>query len=73
MDVTNVALFEPATHHNIPGVFWTFLNRQRPGAARTAARYSQPLTDPWNFATGYPISEAYWARVKIAGAAAVVC
>jgi hypothetical protein len=67
MDVTRIAYYEPKTHHNIPGVFWTFLNATGPvregGATRTA-----PLSDPWNFATGLPISEAYWARVKIAGA-----
>jgi hypothetical protein len=65
LDATRLAHYEPRTKHNIPGVFWTFLNASGPvneGSLRTG-----PLSDPWNFATGLPISEAYWARVKIAG------
>lgn len=66
MDSTRIAYYDSQTHHNIPGVFWTFLNatglvREGPGTANA------PLSDPWNFVTGLPISEAYWARVKIAG------
>jgi len=60
--------FEPATSHNIPLVFWSFLNASGPvlvGGKQQNAK----LNDPYFYATGYPISEAYWASVKIAGQA----
>jgi len=60
------AYFEPATKHNIPDVFWTLLNQSGPvvdGGKTVNAR----LSDPYFYATGYPIAEAYWASVKIAG------
>ncbi len=54
------------TQHNIPGVFWNFLNQQ--GAVlENGSVANQALNDPWNFATGYPISEAYWATVLVGG------
>ncbi len=61
-----IAYYEPITKHNIPKVFWDFLNQSGPvmnGGKRVIAR----LNDPWFYATGYPIAEAYWAKVKIAG------
>jgi DMSO/TMAO reductase YedYZ molybdopterin-dependent catalytic subunit len=61
-----IALYEPATGHNIPTVFKQFLDLQGPvwvGGKLQTAR----LSDPWFYTTGYPITEAYWAKVKIAG------
>ena len=61
-----IAYYEPATGHNIPQVFWDFLNASGPtwqGGKLVTAR----LNDPWFYAAGLPISEPYWARVKIAG------
>jgi hypothetical protein len=60
--------FEAATKHNIPGVFWTFLNESGPVIinAEGQVRHAR-LTDPYFYATGYPVTEAYWAKVKIAG------
>ncbi|HMA35625.1 MAG TPA: hypothetical protein VKY74_14260 [Chloroflexia bacterium] len=63
---TRLAHYEPRTRHNIPAVFWTFLNARGP-VQEAGGRAIAPLSTPWNFATGLPISEAYWARVKIAG------
>ncbi|MFL5733295.1 MAG: hypothetical protein ACJ78Q_08845 [Chloroflexia bacterium] len=60
------AHYEPITKHNIPGAFWDFLNSVDlvyEGGQTKLRR----LSDPWFYATGYPISEAYWARVRIAG------
>lgn len=64
----NIAHFEPSTSHNIPQAMWDFLNESGPvynsaNGQTTSAR----LSEPWFYATGYPISEPYWARVKIAG------
>jgi hypothetical protein len=60
--------FEAATKHNIPGVFWNFLNESGPVIvnAEGQVRHAR-LTDPYFYATGYPVTEAYWAKVKIAG------
>jgi DMSO/TMAO reductase YedYZ molybdopterin-dependent catalytic subunit len=61
-----VAYYEPATGHNLPTVFKAFLDQQGPvwvsGRLQTAR-----LSDPWFYTTGFPITEAYWAKVKIAG------
>lgn len=46
------AYYSPELGHNIPDVFWNWLNK---------------LDTDWLFAMGYPISEAYWSQVKVAG------
>jgi hypothetical protein len=63
-----IVYFEPSTHHNVPKVIWDFLNQSAPtyDSAAGLVRHAR-LSDPWFYATGYPISEPYWARVKIAG------
>ena len=67
-EAVRYAHYEPATRHNIPAAFWDFLNSVDIiyEGGQTKLRL---LSDPWFYATGYPISEAYWARVKIAGQA----
>jgi hypothetical protein len=60
------AYFEKATGRNVPNVFWDFLNSTGPvmvDGKQTTAR----LSDPYFYATGYPISGAYWMKGKIAG------
>jgi molybdate transport system substrate-binding protein len=63
-----ISYYEPATRHNIPAAFWQYLNQTGPvdvnGKTVTA-----PINTPWYYASGYPITEPYWARVKIAGQA----
>jgi hypothetical protein len=58
--------FEPATRHHIPDVFWRFLNLTGPVMV-DGKKADARLSDPYFYATGYPIAEAYWANVKIAG------
>ncbi|MDQ2809178.1 MAG: glycoside hydrolase [Chloroflexota bacterium] len=60
------ARYEPTLGHNIPTVFAAFQARQ--GLIYQNGRLVQgsivdPLVD-----LGYPISESYWARIRIAGA-----
>jgi hypothetical protein len=62
------AYYEPATRHNIPDVFWSFLNLTGPVMVN-GKKVDARLSDPYFYATGYPIAEAYWANVKIAGVA----
>jgi Tol biopolymer transport system component len=58
--------YEPATRHNIPQVFWQFLN-QSGQVIENGQTVTRQLSVPWFYASGYPVSDAYWARVKIAG------
>ncbi len=66
----NAALtyYEPQTKHNIARVFWAFLNAPGP-VLQNGQTVTAPLSNPWFYAAGYPISEPYWARVKVAGQA----
>ncbi len=64
---TNFVYFDPTTHHNVPKAFWDFLNQSGPtydpGNGQVV---NGRLSDPWFYTTGLPISEPYWAKVKIA-------
>ncbi|HUP27724.1 MAG TPA: hypothetical protein VM409_04755 [Chloroflexia bacterium] len=63
---TDIVYYDDVTKHNIPRAMWDFLNAQ--GLVRRNNQVvTEPLNTPWFYATGRPISDAYWARVKIAG------
>ncbi len=65
---TDLVYFEGRTGRNIPKVFWDFLNAS--GPIYQNGQYSNGLLNqPWYFASGLPLTEAYWANVKIAGKA----
>jgi hypothetical protein len=51
--------------HNIPGVFLDFLTRR--GVVYDNGGFSEQQIIDWLFVTGYPISEPYWARVRVGG------
>lgn len=56
----------PDTMHAVASVFWDFLNSS--GTIFRNGKYVQgKLFSPTFFATGFPITEAYWAQVKVAG------
>ncbi len=57
---------EPTTGYSIPNVFWDYLNTSGPVLVN-GQQVTARLSDPYFYATGYPISNAYWASVKIAG------
>jgi hypothetical protein len=61
-----IAHYEPVTGHNIPDVFWAYLNQQT-DIYQDGRRVTGPLFYPWFFVTGYPISEPYWSYVKVEG------
>jgi Tol biopolymer transport system component len=63
---TRIAYFEPSTRHNIPDIFWQFLNATGP-ISETGQIVNKRLIDPWFYASGFPVSDAYWSRVKIKG------
>ncbi len=49
----------------IPAAFWSFLNRKGPVYNNT--QYNDETISDWLFSTGYPVTEAYWSRVKVGG------
>ncbi|MFL5735563.1 MAG: TolB family protein, partial [Chloroflexia bacterium] len=61
-----IAYYEPSTKHNIPDIFWRFLNATGP-ISETGQIVQKRLIDPWMYASGFPISDAYWTKVKIKG------
>ncbi|HET9014433.1 MAG TPA: FxLYD domain-containing protein, partial [Thermomicrobiaceae bacterium] len=54
------------THHTVASVFWAFMTSSGPVndgfQTMTAPLFNNPF-----FATGYPITEAYWTTVKVGG------
>jgi hypothetical protein len=57
--------YQETIGHNIPKVFTDFFAQQ--GLVYENGRYVRgPLFD-WLFVMGLPISEPYWARVKVGG------
>jgi hypothetical protein len=63
----NFVHYEAGTKHNIPKIFWDFLNSS--GRVHNDAQQivTQTLITPWFFASGLPISEPYWAKARIRG------
>lgn len=66
-NATQIVYFENATHHNVPRVFWDYLNACGPVVRDGNIVNNQLISDPWWNASGLPISDAYWARVKLFG------
>ena len=61
------AYYEPTTKHNVPQIFWDFLNSSGPVKNAQGQVVNERLIDPWNYASGLPISEPYWAKASIQG------
>jgi hypothetical protein len=54
------------TNHMVASKFWDFMDSS--GLVyENASNVTAPLVQNPFYATGYPISEPYWARVKVAG------
>jgi hypothetical protein len=62
---TRLAHFVPTTGHNIPTVFWQYLNAW--GDVYEAGEFTRGPLLNWLQTVGYPISEPYWIRVSVAG------
>ena len=61
-----IAQYWPETGHNIPDVFWNYLNQQT-DIVQNGQAVKGPIFFPWFAITGYPISEPYWSYVKVNG------
>jgi hypothetical protein len=62
---TRLAHFVATTGHNIPTVFWQYLNAW--GDVYEAGEFTRGPLLNWLQTVGYPISEPYWIRVSVAG------
>lgn len=60
--------YDPVTDHSIAAPFWAFMNSTgtvwEGGSLVTDTLFENPF-----YATGRPVTEAYWARVRVAGTA----
>jgi hypothetical protein len=66
--------FDSILKHNIPDVFWNFMNQKGNIFENGKLTDGQPILGsnpdaPWLDATGYPLTEAYWTRVTVGGVA----
>jgi hypothetical protein len=62
---TQLVHFVAESGHNIPSVFWGYLNSS--GLVYEDGGYRQGRMLDWVFTLGYPISEAYWTRIRVGG------
>jgi hypothetical protein len=62
---TEIAYYDETNGHNVPKVLWNTMNQS--GLVYVNGRYTTAKVVDWLFAMGYPISEPYWVRCKVAG------
>ncbi|HUP27074.1 MAG TPA: protease complex subunit PrcB family protein, partial [Chloroflexia bacterium] len=55
----------PVTAHNVPDVFYDFMNQR--GTIYENDQYRQGQVFNWLSAMGYPLTEPYWIQVSIGG------
>ncbi len=61
------AVLVPETRHAVASVFWTFMNSSGPVSDGNGGTVIAPLfTNPF-YATGLPVTEAYWTLVRVGG------
>lgn len=53
-------------NYGIPRAFWDYLTRGGTVYVNNAFVYQQPLFN-WLYVTGYPITDPFWVKVKVAG------
>ena len=60
------AYYVPETNHTVASVFWDFMNSH--GLVYVSWHYRDDalFANPF-YATGFPLTEAYWAQVRVAG------
>ena len=66
-----IQYYEPTTHHNIPNVFWSFMNQT--GTVYEGGRFveGRQLMN-WVYTMGYPLTEPYWIDIYIVSARATI-
>jgi hypothetical protein len=61
----NYVRYSSETHHNIPNVFWDFMNSG--GLVYENGQYSAGPLMSWIAVMGYPITEPYWTTIRVGG------
>ncbi len=56
----------PNLDHQVASVFWTFMNSAGTVWENGGLTQDQLFLNPF-YATGYPVTEAYWANIKVGG------
>lgn len=69
MDGVTTAVLVPETRHAVASVFWTFMNSTGPVSDGAGGTVTVPLFANPFYATGFPVTEAYWTTVRVAGTA----
>jgi hypothetical protein len=64
-DATQIVQYNTVTGHNIPRVFWNFMNL-RGSVVEGGAVRSGAVVD-WTFAMGLPITDPYWTKARVGG------
>jgi hypothetical protein len=67
---TRLSHYVAETGHNIPSVFWRYLNAS--GPIESGGRLQTSQLFDWAFTMGYPISEPFWAQIRVGGAPRMV-
>jgi hypothetical protein len=62
---TTITYYESTLGHNVPQVFWDYMNQS--GLVYEGGSYRNGQVVDWLFAFGYPITEPYWVRAMVAG------
>lgn len=62
---TQLTRYVPQTGHAIPEVFWRFM--QQRGRVLVNGRATNAALIDWTTTLGYPLSEPYWATVRLGG------
>ncbi len=57
--------FVPETKHNTADVFWRFMNSR--GPVKNNGVFAEGDAVDWLYSIGFPVSEAYWAKVTVGG------
>ncbi len=57
--------YNPELGHNIADVFWKFMNQE--GQIYQGGQFLNAPVIDWVAAMGFPLTEAYWSRVVVAG------
>ncbi len=67
-NLVRITRYESILGHNIPDVFWNFMNSTGPVYNDRLKNYSDAPILNWITDLGYPITEPYWTSVRINGA-----
>ncbi len=62
---TRITYYSIESNHNIPDVFWGFLNSE--GLIKVDGVLKKDILANWIYLTGYPITEPYWVRTNVNG------